>query len=244
MSTPADQVEQMDAEKFFTTASTILKTNPVHGQDQEILKQLNMIGIVPGQDFDMSRFTEAEKKILNRAVKDAILKIRYSLKQLPEHKNGWVVYNTGYYGTSYLNRACIAYSGLGANLLEDAIYPSATRDNQGEILIGHNHYIIHFKPNEIPKVKGFWSITLYGTTGYLESNILNRYAISDRSPLQYNPDGSLDIYIQHDSPGAKYESNWLPAPAGLFNLSMRLYWPDEEIYEWQWLPPKIIKLFI
>jgi hypothetical protein len=36
--------------------------------------------------------------------------------------------------------------------------------------------------------------------------------------VRYNPDGSLDVYLQSKSPGADKESNWLPIPqSGLVN---------------------------
>jgi hypothetical protein len=61
----------------------------------------------------------------------------------------------------------------------------------------------------------------------LIENPINRYLIN--SPMlpdmKKNPDGSLTLYIQKDSPGADKESNWLPAPNGEIYLVMRLYWP-------------------
>jgi hypothetical protein len=41
--------------------------------------------------------------------------------------------------------------------------------------------------------------------------------------LKPNPDGSVDLYIQKDSPGTDKEANWLPAPAGDFILMLRMY---------------------
>jgi hypothetical protein len=46
--------------------------------------------------------------------------------------------------------------------------------------------------------------------------------------LKENADGSVDLYIQHESPGKDKEANWLPAPPGPFILMLRLYWPNEE----------------
>jgi hypothetical protein len=68
---------------------------------------------------------------------------------------------------------------------------------------------------------------------------LKRNAIGDRDALQFNADGSLDLYIQHASPGAKDESNWLPAPTGDFNLTMRVYSPKREVLDGSWAPPAI-----
>jgi hypothetical protein len=64
-------------------------------------------------------------------------------------------------------------------------------------------------------------------------------------PLQRNGDGSLDIYIQHDSPGADKETNWLPAPDGGFNITMRMYWPKDHspsIIDGSWRPPAVYKV--
>jgi hypothetical protein len=57
--------------------------------------------------------------------------------------------------------------------------------------------------------------------------------------LSYNPDGSLGISIQNQSPGSNKQSNWLPAPQGPFNLTLRLYWPKPEALNLRWLPPAV-----
>jgi hypothetical protein len=65
-----------------------------------------------------------------------------------------------------------------------------------------------------------------------------------RQNLKYNPDGSVDLYLQKDSPGADKESNCLPAPAGKFILIMRLYWPNENdpsILDGIWKIPPVTK---
>jgi hypothetical protein len=93
-----------------------------------------------------------------------------------------------------------------------------------------------------PPARGFWSITMYNDKYFFVPNTLNRYSISPRQNLKLNDDGSTDIYIQNDSPGADKESNWLPAPAGKFILMMRLYWPDENppsLLDGSWEPPAV-----
>jgi hypothetical protein len=57
--------------------------------------------------------------------------------------------------------------------------------------------------------------------------------------LKKNPDGSLTIYVEKDSPGVEKESNWLPAPGGTFYLVLRLYWPKEGALDGEWSPPAV-----
>ena len=140
--------------------------------------------------------------------------MRAKIPTLARVVNGWQM-NTdtmGVYGTFYLKRAIVALVGLGANLPEDAVYPINLGDAEGRPLTGANRYVLHFPKTEIPPVGAFWSVTLYDKDGFPTTNALNRNAIGDRDELKYNADGSLDLYLQHDSPGKDQESNWLPAP--------------------------------
>lgn len=102
--------------------------------------------------------------------------------------------------------------------------------------------MMHFPKGQLPPVKGFWSLTMYDENYFFVSNPINRYSISQRQNLKTNPDGSVDIYIQHESPGADKESNWLPAPAGAFILMLRMYWPNPKkpsILDGSWKIPAV-----
>jgi hypothetical protein len=69
---------------------------------------------------------------------------------------------------------------------------------------------------------------MYETSGFFASNPLDRYTLGDRSNLHFNEDGSLDIYVQTGEPTNEQQAqNWLPAPAGAFELVMRLYGTEE-----------------
>jgi hypothetical protein len=148
----------------------------------------------------------------------------------------------GVYGDYYLKRAIIAQYGLGANVPEDAVYPANLADDSGKSLDGANKYTLHFNKSETPPVNAFWSITLYDNDGYQVANALNRFAISSWMPFKYNADGSLDLYFQNDSPGGDKEPNWLPAPKGPFNLTMRLYAPKSEALTGKWNPPPVTRM--
>ena len=167
----------------------------------------------------------------------------WKVRSLARVVNGWSM-NTdtmGVYGNYYLKRAVVAQIGLGANLPEDAIYPINLFDGAHQTLDGANKYTIHFDKGAMPPADAFWSITLYDNDGFRVENNLNRFAVSSWMPFEYNDDGSLDLYFQNESPGEGRETNWLPAPKGQFNLTMRLYAPRMEALTGKWNPPPVVK---
>jgi hypothetical protein len=154
-------------------------------------------------------------------------------------ENGWTLnLKAGSYDEDYLLRAAVTQFGFGANVAADAIYPSAMTDIAGNPLVGTNRYVIHFPPGRTPPAHGFWSITVYGQDGFLVTNPIQRYGVGSETGLTPNPDGSLDIFIQN-APPATLQSNWLPAPIGPFELTMRLFWPDQSALDGVWMPPPI-----
>jgi hypothetical protein len=148
----------------------------------------------------------------------------------------------GVYGNYYLKRAIVTQLGLGANLPADAVYPLNLGDDSGKPLDGASNYTIHFDKGQTPPADAFWSITLYDNDGFQVANALNRFAVSSWMPFEYNPDGSLDLYFQNDSPGADKEANWLPAPKGPFTLTMRIYAPSGDALTGKWNPPAVTKV--
>jgi hypothetical protein len=103
-------------------------------------------------------------------------------------------------------------------------------------------YRMHFDQASLPPVRAFWSLTAYDQAGYFIANPVNRYAIGDRDPLKFNPDGSLDIYFQNQNPEPEKESNWLPSGVDPLNLTIRLYWPEETILNGTWRPPALERI--
>src|SRR5262249_32639848 len=112
-------------------------------------------------------------------------------------------------------------------------------DGDGKAYSGANRYVLHFDKGKLPPAEAFWSVTLYDEEGYQVANPLKRFAIGDRDKLKYNDDGSLDLYVQKESPGAEKEANWLPARKGGFNLAMRLYPRRREVRDGGWVPPAV-----
>jgi hypothetical protein len=206
-----------------------------------MIRDLASIGIVPGQDFDPSRLTPEQLQALNEGARAAMEHIEKFVASGGVTKPGWTSFQgtLGRFGTSYMARAVTARVAIGANPPEDAVYMSSSADGGGQVLNGSNHYRMHFDAANLPPVEAFWSVTAYDRDGYFIANPINRYAIGDRDRLTFNPDGSLDLYIQGSDPSPDRESNWLPSGDGPFNLTIRLYWPKPAILDGSWHPPAL-----
>jgi hypothetical protein len=240
---PKLQVDRMPADKYFAYAAELLKVNRPHLTDEPILAQMKKIGIEPGRSFDIEKLSPAVRTALQAAPSTAQKLMEWKLPTLARVANHWSM-NTdtmGVYGNYYLKRAIVANMGLGANLPQDAIYPLSLGDQAGRPLDAANKYMLHFDRGTLPPVDAFWSVTLYDAEGYQTANPLNRFALSSWMPFKYDPDGALTLYIQNENPGKDKEANWLPAPKGPFNLTMRLYAPKSEALTGKWNPPPVTK---
>lgn len=236
------QVMALKAEQFFSSLNRLMATNPPYTEDAPILKKLLPLGIAPGAPFTTESLSPEQKTALEAGIAEAKAALAAETKNLGKIVNGWTLtYDMGRYGTKYTYRATWTFGGIGGNLIEDAFYPLAIKDVNGNQLMGDQKYTMTFAAGEWPPAQAFWSITMYDMEGYLVVNRLNRYAVGDRSNMKPNADGSLTIYIQSESPGADKEANWLPAPkSGAFKMAMRLYAPMEKVINGSWLPPGIV----
>jgi hypothetical protein len=237
-----EQVDRMSTVEYFTLLAQLMNTNPPAAADVPELARFAKIGLVPGKEFDASKLPAHQAEEIPRVASARImqqLKHNASIRNI----NGWIYDKvTGIYGTDYLNRALVTVIGLGANRVQDAIYPFSQKDADGHAYAGAHRYVVHFAKGQTPPISGFWSITMYDTGYFFVENPINRYSISPRQNLKANPDGSIDIYIQRDSPGEDKQSNWLPSPAGEFYLMLRMYWPNEtspSIINGSWTPPRV-----
>ena len=243
-----EQVDRLDAVAYFTLLSKLLATNPPAPDDAEMVAKLAEIGIVPGQPFDPSKLDPDVASVVPKAAQEKIMgwfKESVAAGDASD-VNGWMFSTkTGTYGTEYLQRALITAIGLGANLPQDAIYPTSDVDSEGHPYDGAERYVMRFEKGALPPAQAFWSVTMYDEHYFFVDNPLNRYNVSSRSKLKANPDGSIDVYIQNTSPGKAKESNWLPAPKGRFVLMLRMYWPREtpppSILDGTWTPPPVTK---
>lgn len=237
------QVNRLGVEAYFNLLATLMKDNPPTATDAPLLARMASLGIVPGKRFKFGRLDAEVQQALQDVPRTGVATIMAHFKSAGTSQNGWVfTTGTGSYGTDYLRRALITASGLGANLPQDAVYPTTEVDAEGNPYDGAIDYVLHFAKGQMPPVNGFWSLTLYDEKFFFVDNPLNRYTLSARNSLNVNADGSVDIYLQHENPGPEKESNWLPAPAGKFIPMLRLYWPKEippSIIDGSWKPPAI-----
>jgi hypothetical protein len=239
---PLEQVATLPAATFFPYAAELMKANQPHRTDQPIVARMKRLGIVAGESFDFAKAGPGAQAALNAAPQTGLALMQAQYPKLTPPHNGWMLDTgtMGVYGADYLKRAIVAMAGLGANRPEDAVYPLNVADATGQPVMGGRKYLLHFDKKEIPPVDAFWSLTMYDAEGYQVANSINRFAIGDRDALKFNADGSLDLYIQPDSPGAEKESNWLPAPkSGVLGLTLRLYAPRPEVLEGDWFPPVV-----
>jgi hypothetical protein len=236
---PLERINEMRALEYFTYGAELMKQNHPHITDWSIIARIRQIGLKPGQSFDSSKISANS---LTGAAKAGLKLMRDKAPTLARVTNGWQM-NTdtmGVYGDYYLKRAIVAMVGLGANLPEDAIYPLNVSDGSGKPVMAEQNYVLHFSKDELPPVGAFWSLTMYDAQGFQISNPINRFAIGDRDALKFNADGSLDLYIQNQSPGRDKESNWLPAPkSGKLSLTLRLYAPKPQACDGRWNPPAV-----
>lgn len=242
-----EQVNRLAAAEYFQLLAQLMKDNPPAKDDAPLVAKLAKIGIEPGKNFDTSKLSAEAAKELAAVPQAAVAKIMGHFKQAGTDESGWVfTTKTGLYGTNYVQRALITAIGLGANRPQDAVYPTSEVDAAGQPYSGANKYVLHFAKGQTPPVAAFWSVTMYNGAYFFVDNPLNKYTVSPRNDLQFNADGSLDLYIQNQSPGKDKEANWLPAPRDKFILMMRLYHPTENrpsILDGTWQPPgvKVVK---
>jgi hypothetical protein len=240
---PVDQVAGMDAETFFGRAAMLLLDNPPRHADAAAMARMRHIGVAPGS-FTWDSFDDRARSAIAAGMADGLTEVEAEGRR-PRGtvRNHWaLLYDLGQYGTDYPRRAAVAWLGLGASLPSDALYPVTRVDADGKPLNGAGSYLLRFESGQTPPVHAFWSLSIYDDRQLLVDNPLDRYAIGDRDPLEFNADGSLDVLIQHRRPVARVESNWLPAPAGDFSLILRMYWPRAAALDGTWVPPPVTRV--
>jgi hypothetical protein len=228
------------------TMNRAMTDDPPEARLEKLVELFGKVGVGPGQDVE--KLDEATKRGLARAAVDGrrLLKNAIDSGELGKRVNNWNIppreFGRAGLIDDFLLRASVqCLGGIIANDPEEAVYYNTSLDAAGQPFDGNRRYTMHFSADHLPKVNGFWSITMYDPTFNLTANPINRYSIGDRTPgLKMDAEGGLTLYIQNTSPGKDKESNWLPSTAsGAFFLVMRTYMPGAEIVDQTWAPPAV-----
>jgi hypothetical protein len=241
-------------DNFYEYLDAALQFVPPSAEARDVRARLATIGVGPGKTFEFKDLSPERKAAVLQGMKEGDEKIDKFLSNGTKNVNGWKIGSLfgdrAFYHGNWLMRAAAAKAGIYGNDAVEATYPMARTDAAGEELDGSKHnYTLTFPAGQLPPVNAFWSVTMYdGKSQLLIKNPINRYLINSPmlSGLKKNPDGSLTLYIQKDSPGRAKEANWLPAPNDTIYLVMRLYWPKETppsilpAGEGTWKPPAVV----
>ncbi|WP_162907131.1 DUF1254 domain-containing protein [Allorhizocola rhizosphaerae] len=228
------------------TMNRAMSESPPGHRLDPLLAQFAEVHVGPWQDVELA--SEATKAGLAQAASDARLMLDHASGALGTTINGWTfppltIGRAGAHDDFLVRASPQCMGGIVYNDLEEAVYPYAYRDAEGEPLSGAYRYTLEFSEADLPPVKdgGFWSVTLYANYN-LVHNPINRYSIGNRTAGLNWVDGGLTIYIQHDRPTDPVQlRNWLPAPVGTFDLKMRCYLPAPEIFNQVWKPPGLTR---
>jgi hypothetical protein len=232
---------------FFDAVGADLAADPPPSSDRCATAVFASAGIGAGKAPSTSTDALAKRALVAAAADGAKLvgKASTAMQQADRHThNGWAFGSSdiGRFGTDYAMRALVAKIGLGANVPSEALYPNTAWDNHARQLSGTHDYVVTFRAGQLPPVRAFWSLTMYGADRFLVPNSIDRYTIGDRTTgLRYGRGHSLTIYISHDPPRKALRSNWLPAPAGHFQMSLRLYEPKPAAFDGRWRPPTVTR---
>jgi hypothetical protein len=235
------ETKWVDPEKFFDELPALLKdAKPLPGEEARYT-QMAALAAIAKADPQLRAAMIDEAKKADSEVIDPLLQFRNYGLQLPNHWS--TVSNGAAFGTDYFTRTAVARSNIFVNQQKETKYFYQDLDENGLHLNGQYGYSVTFAKGKLPPVKGFWSLTLYNEQHFFAPNDLKRYSIGTKNKsLQTNPDGSLTIYVQSQSPGKDKESNWLPSPKGAeFSLYIRAYWPQADALDGDWTPPAVVK---
>ena len=217
-------------------------TNPPSEADEAIIKLLQKAGVERHYTRSFESLTQPVIDQLTAGLHNKQISYLDAFYKGDAQTTPWIfnIQRMGTWGSDYARRAYWAMWGLGANLVEDAVYGVSQLDSDMQQMMGDQVYKLHFEANDLPPTSAFWSVTTYDNEGYLEKNELNRYSLGSNHDIEYNTDGSIDIFLSNKRPNNV--SNWTPTPVAEFKVLLRIYWPGEEVLRGAWALPPIMKV--
>ena len=231
----------VDPEIFFDELPSVMKEVPPLPGEEALYKQIGSVLDEAAKNPEVMKTLRETAFAADPELIAPMMRWRFNGQPAG---NGWTSpANNGAFGTDYYHRTGAVKADPYDNKRNETMYFYTDNDTSLEQLVGESSYAVTFPKGELPPVKGFWSLTMYDPEHYFAANALNRFALGTKDKtLKYNADGSLTIYLGHNSPGADKESNWLSAPAGNFSIWLRADWPDQAILDGSWKPPVVSRL--
>jgi hypothetical protein len=226
---------------FFEELCEMVKDLTIRDDEAGFARQLHRIGITLGDGFQFGQLDEPTVNGLKRAVLDGQSILQHKAQALapPQPGGTWLV---GFGMTSvddWLLRGAIGWGYVWGDDDTEILFPMARQDANGDKHDGSKRYRLRFPPGEHPPAR-YWRISMYDNEGFFTDNPIHRYGIGNMAErLDTGTDGSLTITIQHDSPGPGNQTNWLPAPAGEFFMVLRMYQPEDRMYNGHYTVPPV-----
>jgi len=243
---PLSAQEERGSLEFFNVLNFVLQFCPTHPSERELMAQFAQLGIGAEGEFHIKALAPDLIKAVHEGMTDAWKAYDAEERKMSggEISSGDLFGTRDYLKNNYLYRLLGAVNGIYGNAKEEAVYPFYLADANGDALDGANNYTLTFAPGQLPPANAFWSLTMYiHPDRMLVANPLNRYLIN--SPmlpeLARDPDGGITLLLQHVSPGADKEANWLPTPAGRFACALCIYWPKQEALDGTWKQPPMVR---
>ncbi len=235
--------------EFFDELNFVLQfCQPTNPSEKDLMANFSRIGVGPGRNFGYDNLSPEMRTAVTQGMAEAWVEFdlfKTTRIDTGKHTASDFFGTREYLNGNYLYRMAGAVLGIYGNSKEEALYPLYTVDSKGQALSGARNYTLRFGPGQLPPVNAFWSLTMYKLPErQLVANPINRYLINSPmlSQLKTDADGGITLYIRHESPGADLESNWLPAPEGPFDMSMRFYWPEQEALNGTWKQPPLLRV--
>jgi hypothetical protein len=226
------------APRFFDVLNWMLAFMPVLPEEAALRRGFESLGLAAGQPFAARQGTSLPAVV--HGMKQGLGKMVERSRRV--RSSAEIFGSREFLSTDYLARAVGAMLGILGNAGEEYLGVGWQADVNGQAFDGRKRYRIRFAPGQLPPVDAFWSITVYTQERLLYANPLRRYVINTPMlpRLKRDADGSITLHVQHDSPGAALEDNWLPVPAAPFGLTFRTYLPRAEIRNGAWTAPPVV----
>jgi hypothetical protein len=228
---------------FLEALGALLPANPPPAKLRPTFERLKPIGLTLDKGFDPT-VLDAEAR---RSIDEAIALSRKDLPQITRQprrvEGGWVVFDSGPAMPSTLEemivRATNGPAAFAALPDMEALYAAGIADSNGQRLYGDRRYVVTLEPNALPPVDGFWSFTVYNSSGMTVFGA--RHSIHSSTPyLHKTPSGAIRITLGPSMPLAE-QYNWLPLQPGEgVHVVLRLYQPRQAALDGSWRLPAIV----